>query len=207
MGPLPPVGSGNTGLPGFLDSKLLPGLFSHISTRKVMSRRMAWLACRNQDTGSYTEFADAMELVGLMDAGLSGNRFTWSNNQVGSPRVWARLDRVLCNGSWINSFPHFQVKHLPHVNSDHCPLLLAFPPMMQYFLKSFRFQRMWILHQEYPNVIRQAWKDDLSDQPMINLMLKIQKVKNHLKEWNKSVFSNIFQQLKSAKHSIAQLED
>ncbi|XP_058078531.1 uncharacterized protein LOC131226823 [Magnolia sinica] len=135
---------------------------------------------RNQDLGSYTEFTDVMESAGLMDAGFSGNRFTCSNNQACNSRVWARLDRVLCNGTWINVFPHFQVKHLPRVNFNHYPLLFLFPPAMPSFPKPFRFQRMWTLHQEYPTVILQAWREDLSYQPLINLMLKLRKVRNHL---------------------------
>ncbi|XP_058079113.1 uncharacterized protein LOC131227344 [Magnolia sinica] len=162
---------------------------------------------RSQDLGSNTEFADAMDLAGLIDAGFSRNRFTWSNNQAYRSRVWARLDRVFCNGSWINVFSGFHIKHLPHVNSDHCPLLFLFPPIRHSLPKSFRFQRMWTLHQEYPNIIMQAWREDLSDLPLTNLMLKMRKVKIHLKEWNKSVFGNIFQQLKTVEQSIARLEE
>ncbi|XP_058094544.1 uncharacterized protein LOC131240378 [Magnolia sinica] len=55
------------------------------------------------------EVIGEINATGLVDAGFSGNKFTWYNNQFGNARVWARLDRVLLNTEWMNSFPLFRV--------------------------------------------------------------------------------------------------
>ncbi|XP_058082436.1 uncharacterized protein LOC131230548 [Magnolia sinica] len=78
---------------------------------------------------SMTEFADAIQSMGLIDAGFSGARYTWCNNQNGNAQVWARLNRVLMNSSWANRFSLFRVEHLPCSKSDHAPLRLAFPSL------------------------------------------------------------------------------
>ncbi|XP_058111120.1 uncharacterized protein LOC131254131 [Magnolia sinica] len=51
------------------------GDFNVVSDASERSRRLL-------DRASSIDFFDAINNVGLMDAGFSGNRFTWSNNQV-----------------------------------------------------------------------------------------------------------------------------
>ncbi|XP_058092543.1 uncharacterized protein LOC131238990 [Magnolia sinica] len=62
------------------------------------------------DSSSASDFADALNRAGLLDAGFSGNQFPWCNNQSGQSRSWARLDRICCNSPWQTAFPAFQSK-------------------------------------------------------------------------------------------------
>ncbi|KAK8658040.1 hypothetical protein V6N13_036255 [Hibiscus sabdariffa] len=59
---------------------------------------------------------------GLRDLGYQGPDFTWSRGA-----TLARLDRMLCNTYWDESFPESTVSHLFRMHSDHRPfyLLLA----------------------------------------------------------------------------------
>ncbi|XP_058068700.1 uncharacterized protein LOC131218035 [Magnolia sinica] len=95
------------------------------------------------DVRSTREFSKVIENAGLIDAGFSGSLYSWCNNQSGSARSWARLDRVLINIPWVSNFTRFKVDHLPRVNSDHNAILLSFPPQQSSSSKPFRFQRMW----------------------------------------------------------------
>ncbi|XP_058077579.1 uncharacterized protein LOC131225973 [Magnolia sinica] len=151
---------------------------------------------RNQDLGSARDFVEAIDNAGLLDAGFSGSCFTWCNNQQGPARVWARLDRVLTNGLWNSSFPNFHVEHLPRSNSDHAPLLLVL--LNQNFVgpKPFCFQRMWLQHESFQQVIKTAWESETTLDPMVNILVKLRKVKISLKIWNKEVFGDIFMQIK-----------
>ncbi|XP_058068848.1 uncharacterized protein LOC131218185 [Magnolia sinica] len=49
---------------------------------------------RPADRTSAKEFAEAINVVGLIDAGFSGNRFTWCNNQGGTGRI-AQMEGAL----------------------------------------------------------------------------------------------------------------
>ncbi|XP_058105472.1 uncharacterized protein LOC131248959 [Magnolia sinica] len=51
------------------------------------------------DAASAEEFMNTIQEVDLLDAGFSGNSFTWSNNKAASARIWARLDRVFISDS------------------------------------------------------------------------------------------------------------
>ncbi|KAK5812453.1 hypothetical protein PVK06_027883 [Gossypium arboreum] len=69
-------------------------------------------------------FRRALEDYNLMDIGFSGNWFTWERGNLPETNIQERLDRGVATDSWLALFPDFQVRHLPHSFSDHCPLLI-----------------------------------------------------------------------------------
>ncbi|KAK9757812.1 hypothetical protein RND81_01G187800 [Saponaria officinalis] len=60
---------------------------------------------------------------GLDDLQSTGCEFTWTNKQDGVARVWSKLDRVMVNCSWLQTFPSTTVHFLPSCISDHSPTL------------------------------------------------------------------------------------
>ncbi|XP_058111570.1 uncharacterized protein LOC131254886 [Magnolia sinica] len=60
-----------------------------------------------QMTGAMTDFQDAINDTGLLDAGYHGPPFTWCNNRASRSRRWARLDRMLVNADWLATLPNF----------------------------------------------------------------------------------------------------
>lgn len=73
-----------------------------------------------QDTQPFTQF---LHNLGLSDAGYSGNRFTWTNNRLGSAKILQRLDRAVLNSEWTAVF-NTNVTHLSRTCFDHAPLLI-----------------------------------------------------------------------------------
>lgn len=60
----------------------------------------------------------------LQDPGFSGSMYTWCNNNHGSTRQWARLDRFLVNSLALSSLPPIKVLHCARHLSDHSPIVL-----------------------------------------------------------------------------------
>jgi len=90
-------------------------------------------------------FRECIDQCGLMDLGFQGPQFTWSNKN----SIWYRntkecLDRVLGNTEWKIHFPRTEIHHLPHTNSDHCPILLDTDPSPCRLTKPFKFEQMWL---------------------------------------------------------------
>ncbi|KAI5351559.1 PREDICTED: reverse mRNAase [Prunus dulcis] len=61
----------------------------------------------------------------LMDLGFSTGEFTWCKKNDHGGTIWERLDRGPCSIDWRQTFPEAYVRHLPRINSDHCPLLIS----------------------------------------------------------------------------------
>ncbi|MBA0880293.1 hypothetical protein Goshw_018432 [Gossypium schwendimanii] len=66
-----------------------------------------------------TFFSNFVDSCNLQDLWFIGLAFTW---KIGN--IYERLDRALANDTWVSSFPHCIVYHLPLIKSDHRPILL-----------------------------------------------------------------------------------
>lgn len=74
------------------------------------------------------KIAEFMYSNNLLDVDFIGVDFTWCNNQLGLARRWDPLDRCLVNSLWSTNFDCCILKHLPHIFSDHAPILLSASP-------------------------------------------------------------------------------
>nr|XP_023895018.1 uncharacterized protein LOC112006928 [Quercus suber] len=84
-------------------------------------------------------------------------------------------------------FPNANVTHFPRVSSDHCPLLLRlFENGQRRLERSIRFEKMWLNHPGFQQVVEKAWEF------MPSLGLAISTFKNLASTWNKEIFGNIF---------------
>ncbi|XP_026443823.1 uncharacterized protein LOC113343966 isoform X2 [Papaver somniferum] len=66
-----------------------------------------------------------IQQLGLIDLGFSGSSTTWSNHRTGQDYTAVRLDRALVNVMWLNYYFMAHLMHIPHVASNHSPILLA----------------------------------------------------------------------------------
>ena len=124
----------------------------------------------------------------MMDLGFSGPKFTWSNKREIGDLIQCRLDRCWVNPGWKDFYPEANVTHLAKVNSDHCPLLLNLNPLLgSTSNRPFKFQTIWLSHNEFPAIVRDAWaaKEGNLDGAISNFTTKAQR-------WNKEVFGNVF---------------
>ncbi|KAM6567827.1 hypothetical protein CsatA_026955 [Cannabis sativa] len=55
-------------------------------------------------------------------------------------------------------------------------------------------------------VVRNAWREELHSNPMINLYRKLKKTKDHLSKWNKTQFRHIRLQVEEAKSALQKIE-
>lgn len=77
--------------------------------------------------------------------------------------------------------------HLPRTFLDHCLVLIELcRATVNHLNKPFRFQTMWLLHQDFSSVVQQAWIE--------NRILKeaILDFVDRVRRWNTKVFGNLF---------------
>ncbi|KAL5760949.1 hypothetical protein ACOSQ2_019787 [Xanthoceras sorbifolium] len=73
---------------------------------------------------SDTGFRDWINVNCLVDLGFVGQKFTWMTKRGVNDDIWCRLNRAVCSIDWRMMFPEGFVRHLPRINSDHCPIVL-----------------------------------------------------------------------------------
>ncbi|KAL5755807.1 hypothetical protein ACOSQ2_020553 [Xanthoceras sorbifolium] len=103
--------------------------------------------------------------------------------------IWCRLDRAVCSIDWRMMFPEGFVRHLPRINSDHCPIVLNLysAHIPNNFLKPFRFEAMWSSHAEYSGLVSNCWTRNVG-----SLSEKLNALAANLKDWNRDSFGSIF---------------
>ncbi|KAL5783915.1 hypothetical protein ACOSQ2_006307 [Xanthoceras sorbifolium] len=103
--------------------------------------------------------------------------------------IWCRLDRAVCSIDWRMMFPEGFVRHLPRINSDHCPIVLNLysAHIPNNSLKPFRFEAMWSPHAEYSGLVSNCWTRNVG-----SLSEKLNALAANLKDWNRDSFGCIF---------------
>ncbi|CAL0326169.1 unnamed protein product [Lupinus luteus] len=144
------------------------------------------------------EFKAFSEAGCLTHIQTRGAEFTWSNRRRGLAHTEKRLDRVLCNDSWISDWTASTVFTLPRYGSDHHPLILN--SSMNSSIKSshFRFHRMWLLHPALKEVVQNSCSSEVVGCPMFILSQNLRNLKATLRTWNKQVFGDIHTRVKNA---------
>ncbi|XP_042016191.1 uncharacterized protein LOC121764202 [Salvia splendens] len=142
------------------------------------------------------EMSDLAETISdcqLLDVGADGPKFTWARGN-----TFERLVRVLLSEGWANVFECTRVTNLPRILSDHCPLLINCRLPGPRIKPSFRFQNMWVRHPLFLKEVERCWREETGTSGMVNVQLKLSRLKKSLRIWNRVVFGNIFERLGKA---------
>jgi len=90
--------------------------------------------------------------------------------------------------NWRLQFPEATIEHLVCRQFDHNPILLRCCNVVSTRDgRPFRFQVAWCTHEDYPTIVKNAWK---KDQGSISTALR--NVKDESLVFNRETFGNIF---------------
>ena len=114
-----------------------------------------------------------------------------------------KLDRVLVNEKWNLNFPLSEARFFPSgMSEDHSPMMVKVIDNDQNIKKPFRFFDMWMDHDEFMPLVKKVWDQNSGGCPMYQLCCKLRKLKQELKLFNMTHFSNISDRVKDAKHEM-----
>ncbi|KAL0307551.1 UNVERIFIED_CONTAM: hypothetical protein Scaly_2979400 [Sesamum calycinum] len=99
------------------------------------------------------------------------------------------------------------VAHLELSQSDHRGLLVEAECTVERKVSSFRFQHMWTTHSEFLGVVRRNWQYPTVGSGMMRLQQKLTRLKHCLKEWNKTVFGNVFDNVAAAERGLKEADE
>ncbi|KAA3479365.1 reverse transcriptase [Gossypium australe] len=129
-------------------------------------------------------FRKVLEDCELADLGFSGQWYTWERGRLASNNIRERLDRGVANPKWWDLFTNFEVNHLKHSFSDHCPLVVSTNTNGDRYnsgqSRQFRFNVDWILSPKCEEHIKNIWLSNNQD-----VLVKLQELGRSLQGWSK----------------------
>lgn len=132
-----------------------------------------------REEGRMEAFRTILENCDLRDLGFSKRWFTWERENLPETNIQERLDRGVTTEEWITLFPEFQVRHMSHSFSDHCPLLITTKQEeKRRIIRSFKFEAWWVLEESFISKVKGIWETATSD-----LLSKMESLNRGLKKW------------------------
>ncbi|XP_017604730.1 uncharacterized protein LOC108451567 [Gossypium arboreum] len=133
--------------------------------------------------------------------GFIGNWFTWERGNLPETNIQEQLERGVANKEWFHLFPKFQLQHLPHTFSDHCPLLVkSEEENIERTYKSFKFEAWWVLEDSFFSEVKKIWEHSEED-----LLSKLDSMKRGLKRWASQIRYNRKERKKMLTSRLAML--
>jgi len=129
------------------------------------------------------EFNNFIHEASLIDLPLGGSSFTWSSRD-GMKR--SKLDRFLISDGILDSFSNISASILEKGIPDHQPVLLC-ENVADYGAYPFRVFHSWFEIDGIDELIVKSWGEPVThnENAMVRFKLKLQRLKNVLKDWNK----------------------
>jgi hypothetical protein len=145
------------------------------------------------------EFLSWTSLHSLIHLETNGAKYTWTNKRDGGAFIAQRLDRAICNETWIDHWSILNCNTLVKCHSDHFPLLLNFhkqPPSN--IIPRFTFFKVWAAIEGCAELIANHWAIQVQGTPMHILHYKLKNLKPKLQIWNKTVVGNFYHHVNTA---------
>ncbi|GKA36613.1 hypothetical protein Tco_0723178 [Tanacetum coccineum] len=129
------------------------------------------------------------------DNGGSGFQFTWSKSPFNPKEsILKKLDRVMVNEKFLDSFQKAHVVFLPYIIFYHCPTLLTIPDGEMKLAKPFRFVSHIADKQSFLQIVEDGWKENINGAKMFQVVKKLKGLKRPLKRLNWQN-SNVFEKV------------
>ena len=108
-----------------------------------------------------------IDMWALIEIGLAGRNFTWSNNQVDAIR--SRIDRIFCNTSFDALFPLAHARALPRLGSDHTPILWDSGAGQIPKKSRFKYEKWWSARPDFIDIVTKSWSTNCSSDNVVDI--------------------------------------
>lgn len=180
---------------------ILGGDFNMITS---LMEKKGGLRKLNRDGEYFKEFIDKANFI---DVYPKQGSFTWNNRRGGENLISSRLDRFLVSENLLLEGRNLESNILPSGGSDHWPISLVIEVPGSTRNKPFRFEKFWLEHPNFLTLVGKWWAEPLEEEgsKMFNLQKRLRNVKLKLKEWNHTVFGNIFKEKANIEQKLEQI--
>ncbi|XP_025628190.1 uncharacterized protein [Arachis hypogaea] len=151
---------------------------------------------------TFTNFIDSNELV---DIGMVGHPFTWTNRRQGEDLVKERLDRYLVRMEWKLKFPNAVVHRLTESGSDHAPILMETEPQSWHSKRRFKYQKRWCGEEDVKRIVSEVWRMEVVGSAMFSLAQKLKVCRYRLVQWQQTHKANSRKEIEDLQAKLEEL--
>ncbi|XP_057790987.1 uncharacterized protein LOC131008105 [Salvia miltiorrhiza] len=157
---------------------------------------------------SCQEFCNFIEATSFIEPPAVGLRFTWSGRRFMPTHVESKIDRGLFSEDFSNLWDSTYTQALPRITSHHSPLLLRCVKNSQQGPRHLRFFHMWTTHETFLDTVAASWSQGVdSNCPIYTVMFKLKRLRNVLKDWNKSVFGRVERMMDDSQRELMEVQN
>ncbi|KAK4384578.1 hypothetical protein Sango_3046200 [Sesamum angolense] len=160
---------------------------------------------QSSDTSvSMTDFRNCVRDSGLVQLPFTGCPFTWHNCSEGPRSLWKRLDRMLANTNWMDTWPSSSyISALPST-SDHSPLILTGVDRGEE-QAIFRFDNYLAHLPGFLKSVEEIWKHRITGTTMYETVCKLKLLKAVFRQ-QKRLKGNLTDNVRQAKNFLDQAQ-
>ncbi|XP_021970148.1 uncharacterized protein LOC110865195 [Helianthus annuus] len=127
------------------------------------------------------EFQDCISEIEVFDINSSGLHYTWSQKPKKGAGLLKKIDRVLGNTPFVDSFPNSVAFFHPYRLSDHCPCLLKIPKPGKSKHRPFKFANFLVYKPGFLKTVKKAWDTNIEGVLQFRVVKKLRLLKNPLR--------------------------
>ncbi|PWA72744.1 RNA-directed DNA polymerase, eukaryota, Reverse transcriptase zinc-binding domain protein [Artemisia annua] len=141
---------------------------------------------------------DANELV---DINRSGMQFTWTQKPRGFDGTLRKIDRIMANLGFLDSFAGAHAIFQPYRVSDHSPTILHIPTTCKFKPRPFKFSNILVQNSRFKQQVQECWGTSVSGFHMFKVVSKLKALK---KPFRRMLFreGNIHEKVSKLRHEL-----
>ncbi|GJX28468.1 RNA-directed DNA polymerase, eukaryota, reverse transcriptase zinc-binding domain protein [Tanacetum coccineum] len=156
------------------------------------------------------DFKDCVNDIEVEDVTSYGLFFTWTKNLYKTKSgdntgILKKLDRAMGNEILICKYPQTHAIFLSYLISDHCPVDLLIPNVVQARKKAFRFSNFVASKKEFKDEVAKVWGSCQSECKMFKVVKDLKALKKPLKKlaWKDG---DIFEHVKDLRERLKDIQ-
>ncbi|PWA66526.1 RNA-directed DNA polymerase, eukaryota, Reverse transcriptase zinc-binding domain protein [Artemisia annua] len=136
-------------------------------------------------TQDMMDFQDCVNNIEVEDIGSTGFHYTWTKSLLNpDATVLKKIDRIMCNTTFLGKFNNANGVFLPYGISYHSPAVLNCPKALRKKRRSFRFANYIADKDDFLTTVKKHWMNYSQGHAMFQLVQKLKALKPHMNNLN-----------------------
>ena len=146
-----------------------------------------------------------MSNMGLFEADMKGNHYTWSNKHVVDV-IYSRIDRVIGNVDWFQKYQDASYEVLDPNISDHSPIKIGLQIQKPRRVYLFRFINCISKDPSFMQLVASSWHVESRGTSMEKLWYKLKRLQIVLRPLSRQ-FTNMQNQIQQVRQELHQVQN